>query len=302
MILPNEVILLAAVLFGLLFLFYQVSRRRRERLLGSVQVAAVEDVFSQFLENSRTLYVYLPPRYNERPERTYPVLYLNDGQDREQLKLHETLATLYDRRLIEPIIVVAVPTNEERLQEYGTAAAPNAQELGEKAGLYGRFLTEEVTPLINKQYRTKTGVEETAIAGASLGGLSAFDIAWNHPDLFGTVGVFSGSFWWRAAEDETVVPPGELIMHSIVRQEPQRPPLRIWLEAATRDETADRDNNGVIDAIQDTLELIEALGSVGYRKGEDVVYVEVTGGRHNYETWSKILPDFLKWAFPGRRP
>jgi enterochelin esterase-like enzyme len=174
--------------------------------------------------------------------------------------------------------------------------------LGEKAGLYGRFLTEEVTPLINKQYRTKTGVEETAIAGASLGGLSAFDIAWNHPDLFGTVGVFSGSFWWRAAEDETAVPPGELIMHSIVRQEPQRPPLRIWLEAATRDETADRDNNGVIDAIQDTLELIEALGSVGYRKGEDVVYVEVTGGRHNYETWSKILPDFLKWAFPGRRP
>jgi enterochelin esterase-like enzyme len=301
MSLVNEVVLFTAVLLGLFFFLYRLNRRRQARLLDTVQVVTIEGVASEFLQNSRNLYIYLPPGYDES-EGDYPVLYLNDGQDREQLKLHETLARLFDRRLIEPIIVVAVPTNEERLQEYGTAASPNAQELGEKAGLYGRFLTEEVTPLINKQYRTKTGVEETAIAGASLGGLSAFDIAWNHPDLFGTVGVFSGSFWWRAAEDETAVPPGELIMHSIVRQEPQRPPLRIWLEAATRDETADRDNNGVIDAIQDTLELIEALGSVGYRKGEDVVYVEVTGGRHNYETWSKILPDFLKWAFPGRRP
>jgi enterochelin esterase-like enzyme len=69
------------------------------------------------------------------------------------------------------------------------------------------------------------------------------------------------------------------------------------MEAATRDETDDRDNNGVIDAIQDTLELIEALESVGYQVGKEVVYVEVEGGRHNYETWSKIFPDFLRWAF-----
>jgi enterochelin esterase-like enzyme len=193
---------------------------------------------------------------------------------------------------------VAVPTNEDRLQEYGTAVAPNAQGLGKKAGLYGRFLTEEVLPLINRRYRTKTNAADTAVAGASLGGLSAFDIAWNHPDLFGIVGVFSGSFWWRAAEDETNVPPDQLIMPQVVRQGAAQPRLRIWLEAATRDETADRDNNGIIDAIQDTQELIEALTAVGYQEGQDMVYVEVEGGRHNYETWSKILPDFLVWTFP----
>lgn len=298
MTLPAQIVFFTAVLLSLLFILYRINRRRQARLLAAVQVVAIEDVYSQFLENSRTLYIYLPPEYDPQLERRYPVLYLNDGQDRERLKLHETLAELYNRRLMEPIIVVAVLTNEDRLQEYGTAAALNAQGLGEKAGLYGRFLTEEVMPLVNAQYQTKTGTADTAIAGMSLGGLSAFDLAWNHPDHFGIVGVFSGSFWWRSADDETAVPPGKLIMPQVVLQREAQPHLRIWLEAATRDETADRDNNGVIDAIQDTLELIEALVSVGYQEGEDVFYVEVEGGRHNYETWSKVFPEFLVWAFP----
>ncbi len=298
MTLPAQIVFITAVLLSPLYLLYRLNRRRRQQLLAAVQVVEIEDVTSQHLENSRSLYVYLPPDYGGQSERRYPVLYLNDGQDRHQLKLHETLARLYNRRLIEPIIVIAIPTNEDRVQEYGTAVAPNAQGFGKKADQYSQFLTAEIMPLINEQYRTKTMVEETAIAGMSLGGLSAFDIAWNYPDLFGIVGVFSGSFWWRPAEDETRVPPNKLIMPQLVLQESRKLKLRIWLEAATRDETADRDNNGVIDAIQDTRELIEALVSVGYKEGEDVVYVEVEGGRHNYETWSKIFPDFLRWAFP----
>jgi enterochelin esterase-like enzyme len=215
------------------------------------------------------------------------------------LKLRETLAQLMARGQIEPIVVVAVPTNEERLQEYGTAVTPSAQGFGSRAREYANFITEELMPHIEHDFRVRLGAANTAILGLSLGGLSAFDIAWNHPHLLGTVGVFSGSFWWRAAEDETRIPHNELIMPQLVRQQPRHPHLRIWLEAATRDETADRDNNGIIDAIQDIQELIEALVSVGYREGEDVVYVEVEGGRHNYETWSKIFPDFLKWAFPN---
>ncbi len=295
---PTQILIITAIIFGLLYLVYRLLRKRQEQFLATVQIVEIEDVASQFLGNSRSLYIYLPPDYANQTGQHYPVLYLNDGQDRQQLQLHETLYRLFERQLIQPIIVVAVPTNEERLQEYGTAVAPNAQGLGKKAGLYGRFLTEEVMPLVNERFRTRSEVGSTAVAGASLGGLSAFDIVWNHPDLFGIVGVFSGSFWWRAAADETSVPPNELITHQIVQQGAREGKLRIWLEAATRDETSDRDNNGVIDAIQDTLELVEALESVGYQAGEDIVYVEVEGGRHNYETWSKILPEFLRWAFP----
>ena len=133
--------------------------------------------------------------------------------------------------------------------------------------------------------------------GISLGGLTAFDIVWNHPHLFGTVGVFSGSFQWRAGADDPYITPHHLIAHEMVRNSTYRPGFRAWFEAATRDETSDRDNNGVIDAIQDTLELIDELEALGYELGKDVVYMQVEGGLHDYHTWAQVLPQFLLWAY-----
>jgi enterochelin esterase-like enzyme len=232
----------------------------------------------------------------------YPVLYINDGQDREALRLRETLVRLTQAGRIRPIVAVAIPANEDRLHEYGTAVALNAQGLGTRAAAYSNFVMEEVRPLIEGRFRVR---REAFFLGASLGGLSAFDIAWNHPKSFDGVGVFSGSFWWRAATDETRIDPGERIAHAIVRSSEYRPGFRSWFQTGTRDEVSDRDGNGVIDAIQDTRELIDELTRLGYEEGRDVAYVEVPGGRHDWETWAGALPDFLIWAFgptPTTRP
>ena len=72
--------------------------------------------------------------------------------------------------------------------------------------------------------------------------------------------------------------------------------------AGTLDETDDRDGNGVIDAIQDTTELMDELAAKGYQREIDMVYVQVDGGRHNQSTWAIVLPDFLRWAFPVQQP
>jgi enterochelin esterase-like enzyme len=293
----NFVFWLTAVLTILLILIITEAKRRRATLLATVKVVTLPGFASQSLGNSREITVFLPPNYRQAETRRYPILYVNDGQDQAALQIHETLAKLFQRRQIPPIIVVAVPTNEGRLQEYGTAVCPNAQNLGTKAGEYGRFLTTELMPAINQQFRTSQNPAESGIIGASLGGLSAFDIAWNRPDLFGVVGVMSGSFWWRAAEDETRMPPNQLIAHEMVKGTPSKPALRLWFEAATQDEAGDRDNNGVIDAIQDTLELVDELEKIGVLRGEDLVYLEIPGGRHNYDTWAQVFPHFLRWAF-----
>lgn len=292
-------LLFVAVLAGLVTAFALWGRRRRRRFLNSVEVVVLRDVAASRLGNVRDVSVFLPPGYRAS-DASYEVLYINDGQETDALGLRETLARLMVTRRIRPIITVAIPTNDNRLHEYGTSVAPNALALGVLAAAYEHFIVMELMTLIDHTFRTRARAN---FLGVSLGGLSAFDIAWNNPDRFATVGVMSGSFWWRAADDETRIDPGERIAHTLVRRTRVAPPLRLWFQAGTRDEVCDRDGDGVIDAIQDTLELIAELRRVGC-PAEDVTYVEVDGGRHDFETWQRVLPAFLAWAFtpgPGRQ-
>ena len=171
----STIILLTAVLITALLLFWRYRRFAAQQLLRAVDVVTLPNFASTHLGNKRTLTVFLPPNYDNEPERRYPVLYLNDGQDMGQLKVHETVAHLCQQQHIQPLIVVAIPTNENRLHEYGTAVTVNAQGLGSLAAAYNEFVTTEVMSAINAEFRTLTGAADTAVLGASLGGLSAFD-------------------------------------------------------------------------------------------------------------------------------
>jgi enterochelin esterase-like enzyme len=263
-----------------------------------VVTKTVERFRSKQLHNQRGLTIFLPPDYDHQPDRSYKVLYVNDGQDMPTVRMADTLAALMAHHEIEPIIVVAIHATRDRLQEYGTAGIPNARGLGKRARKYSFFVLDEVMPYINRRYRTLIGPVNTAIMGWSLGGLMAFDLAWNHPDVFGVAGVFSGSFWWRTAEQDTHARQESRIMHRRVRDTDSPGQLRLWFQAGTNDEKEDRDNNGVIDAIQDTTELMDELELKGFRRGLDMIYTQVEGGEHNQRTWGYILPYFLRWTFP----
>jgi len=267
---------------------------------SAVIIKTVERFRSKQLHNQRALTIFLPPDYDRHAnaDRYYKVLYVNDGQDMPAVKMAETLAALTARHEIEPIIVVAIHATRDRLHEYGTAGIPNARGLGKRARKYSFFVLDEVLPYINRRYRTLTGPVNTAIMGFSLGGLMAFDLAWNHPDVFGAVGVFSGSFWWRTDDADTHARQESRIMHRRVRDTGSSGCLRMWFEAGACDEKEDRDGNGVIDAIQDTTELMDELERKGFRRGLDLLYVQVEGGEHNQRTWGFILPYFLRWTFP----
>jgi enterochelin esterase-like enzyme len=55
--------------------------------------------------------------------------------------------------------------------------------------------------------------------------------------------------------------------------------------------------NGIIDSIDDTVDLIKELENKGYNRPADIQYVEMVGGSHNVETWAEAMPKFLHWAF-----
>jgi enterochelin esterase-like enzyme len=108
--------------------------------------------------------------------------------------------------------------------------------------------------------------------------------------------VFSGSFWWRSqALDKGYVEATDRIMHAIVREGEFRPHQAFWFQAGTDDENADRNSNGIIDAIEDTLGLIDELEKKGYRQGHNITYYQVEGGTHDPETWGRAMPVFLMW-------
>ena len=251
-------------------------------------------LISEQLKREVTITLLMPEGY----ETAAPVslLLLNDGQEAENLRLKDTLESLYNTYRIKPLLVAAIHAGDDRIQEYGTAGIPDFKQRGSKAAAYAKFIVTELLPLIKKE----TGIsdfETTAFAGFSLGGLSAMDIAWHYPELFNKTGVFSGSFWWRSRELGKGYTDNDRIMHSIIKNTAGKPDLKFWLQTGTKDEVADRNKNGIIDSIDDTVDLIRELENKGYTRPADIQYLEMVGGAHNVETWTEAMPKFLVWAF-----
>lgn len=244
----------------------------------------------------RRVTVYLPPGYDAAREQPYPLLLALDGQTMPQWRLAETLAELVGTGEMEPVVVAAVPASPERIDEYGMAGELDFAGRGRKAKAFQDLLAGEVLPWVREHYHVATGPAGTGIFGASMGGLCAFDTAWRRPQIFGLAGIFSGSLWWRADNSTPIAQQASRLVHRTVRTTTVRPELRLWFEAGTRDESADRDGDGVIDAIQDTRELIAELEAKGFRRGTDLAYREMKDGEHHEATWARALPEFLRWA------
>lgn len=225
------------------------------------------------------------------------LLILNDGQDVPKLQLEATLESLYEQQKIQPLLIAAVHANKDRMQEYGVAAIPDFKKRGSKAAAYTSFITNELFPFLH-QYAQQDAFATTAVAGCSLGGLTALDMAWHHPQFFDMAGVFSGAFWWRSMPVKKGYSDLEhRIMHRIIRESNVKPDLKFWFEAGTKEEGSDRNHNGIIDVIDDTVDIIKELEAKGYRRPEDIIYREIVGGRHDLETWAQQMPHFLSWAF-----
>jgi enterochelin esterase-like enzyme len=244
--------------------------------------------------------VYLPPDYHLSPERKYPVLILNDGQDLPVMAFQEMLERLYHQENLPYFIAVGIYAGKERSREYGVCRQADYKGRGDKAVFYRDFMFLELLPLLSRRFRLADGPEQMALAGFSLGGLSAFDLAWAHANIFGAVGVFSGALWWRWSPVDPAQPDADRIMHDIVQKSaPFERQQRYWLECGTLDETDDRNGNGVIDSIDDTLDLIQAIKNNGC-PAEKIRYLEIEGGEHNPATWAMAMPDFLKWWLDSR--
>lgn len=251
---------------------------------------------SRFLNREIIIDFYLPPASHNRTEIS--LLLINDGQDMDKMQFEKILEKLYAEGSIQPVLCCAIHCGTERRMEYGTQHFPDYKDRGSKAPLYTSFIFEELLPFIDRHFPGYL-FKDKAFAGFSLGGLSALDIVWNRPGVFSKVGIFSASLWWRSLDqdDPDYDDDKHRIMHQQIRNGPYIPGLKFFLQCGNMDETKDRNKNGIIDSIDDTLDLIKELEAKGYRQGSDWVYLELPDGHHDVFTWGRSMPLFLKWGW-----
>ena len=251
---------------------------------------------STYLCRDVSIDCYLPPQVTNFSEAS--LLLVNDGQDLVTMGFNKILDKLNQNDEIKPLFCVGIHCAADRKNEYGTAKYLDFMGRGVKAPLFNQFVFKELLPFIRLTYKTNS-FKEKAYAGFSLGGLCAMDIVWNNPIEFTQVGACSGSFWWRDKDQdaEDFNEDTDRIMHRQIREGNYAPWLKFFFEVGTKDETADRNNNGIIDAIDDTLGLITELEKIGYKKERDIKYVEIKDGTHDVPTWASAFPAFLKWGW-----
>lgn len=254
-----------------------------------------DNLYSKHLQRIVKLHILHTPPPSDRS--LFNLLILNDGQDMEKLRVKETMDSLYKEGKLLPMVIIGVEAGD-RMQEYGVADKPDYLGRGSKAGLYDAFINDELYPYAKKESGVRK-FQSFVIAGCSLGGLSAFDIAWNHPDKISKVGVFSGSFWWRdkSSDDSTYSDEKNRIMYSKLKASRKKPGLQYWFYAGAAEEKSDRDKDSIIDVIDDTKDIINLLKKKNVVTTDGIVYRELPTGIHDYSSWSIVFPEFLIWAF-----
>ncbi len=270
-------------------------RVRAEGVVGDIRLH--KGVKSKHLARSRDVWVYLPPGYDQaaeaerkagRGEPRYPVLYMHDGNNLfdpalafmgREWQVDESMEKLLAAKDVPPMIVVGVGNSADRLAEYTWVEGEHdGKRMGGDGAKYAQFLVEELKPLIDRAYRTRTGRADTGVMGSSLGGLQSFYLGRHHGDTFGKLGVMSASVWWA---------------ERAVLAEPAKTPLglRIWLDFGHRE------GNDPAAGLQNARDLKAGLVARGYKDGANLKWWEDREGGHDERAWAYRFPIAVKYLF-----
>jgi len=144
--------------------------------------------------HERPLWVYLPPGYDDEPDRRYPAVYVIQGytghltmwRNRSPYRqpFTETADEVFARGDVPAAIVVYV----DAWTAYGGSQFVDSPGTGR----YHSYLCDEVVPWVDGHYRTLADAGHRAIMGKSSGGFGAMITPMLRPDLFGALATHAG--------------------------------------------------------------------------------------------------------------
>ncbi len=157
------------------------------------------EMYSESLQETRILNVYLPHGYDPDSSIQYPVIYLLDGSAHEDFihiaGLVQFCSYPWINHIPASIVVGIENVDRQRDFTYPSELEEFQQAIPTSGGsrAFIAFLELEVKPLIKQAYRTNG---DHMLIGQSLGGLLASEILIRHPDMFDSYVIVSPSLWW----------------------------------------------------------------------------------------------------------
>ena len=218
---------------------------------------------SEILGRTHRLRVYVPPGYDENTLATYPVAFMQDGQNLffpdeaflgRDWEVDKTSQTLRAMSAVEDFIIIGIHSGD-RMREY--------TDPGYEA--YARSLAEEVVPAAQGLLRIGNHRRYRTVWGSSLGGVVSFYSVWQHPQVFGTAVCMSSTFSHKDNLIERV------------------------LDEPARDVAFYLDSGWPGDNYEVTMGMAMALVSRGWRYGLNLIHLCFPHAEHDETAWGMRL-------------
>jgi enterochelin esterase family protein len=228
----------------------------------------------------RDYWVYVPAQYD--PKTPACVMVFQDGGGYVDPKGQFRVTTVFDNLIHkkEMPVTIGIFINPGTFPPSGAGQKPRSNRSFEYDTLsdqYARFLEKEILPEVGKTCSLRQDAAGRGICGISSGGICAFTVAWQRPDLFSKVLSHVGSFTNIRGGD---VYPG------MIRKAKKRP-IRVFLQ----DGSNDLDNeHGSWPLGNQQMAAALKFAKYDYK----FVYGD---GRHSGKHGGAILPESLRWLW-----
>ncbi len=255
-----------------------------------------EPVCSTELGNCRRFTTYLPPGYGapDAADRTYPVLFMHDGQNifddpdccfgHTGWEVNVRLDAEIAAGQVEEVVVVGLDhAGEQRIAEYGFSTADDGLQ-----ETFMAFQVQKAQPRAAALWRID--LDRAYTAGSSLGGLIAYRLAFAYPEVYRGAASLSGAFW---PGQDTGTAMRDLLAAAGLQ------PIALYLDHGGTAE-------GGGDGYADNLELRDLLVAAGWERAdspdctvapEALCYFHDAGATHDELAWRDRSWRFLRYFF-----
>ena len=177
--------------------------------------------WSEVNKAMRHCFVYTPAEYDTNLTKRYPVLYLQHGGGENEYGWPQQghTAAIMDNLLAEgkavPFIIVmdngswtmprpaapAAGAPQGQRPQGAQGQRPQGGQGGQRGGFampsnwadgFANTLIQDLIPMIDSRFRTIPDAAHRAMAGLSMGGMQTKAITVAHPEVFSSLGIFSG--------------------------------------------------------------------------------------------------------------